>query len=99
MTLKSVLHDWPEADARLLLRRAAAALRPGGTLMVFERGPLELGEAPLSYAMITNLLFVHFFRPPEIYLEELAAHGFHDLRTERIELETPFNIVTGRKPQ
>jgi hypothetical protein len=43
LLLKSVLHDWDDARAALLLRRCADALSPGGTLLAVER---VMPEAP-----------------------------------------------------
>jgi hypothetical protein len=40
VSFKSVLHDWPDADAVQLLERASGVVRPGGRLMIFERGPI-----------------------------------------------------------
>ena len=33
-------------------------------MLIFERGPLELGEATLRYALLPMLLFFRSFRPP-----------------------------------
>jgi 2,7-dihydroxy-5-methyl-1-naphthoate 7-O-methyltransferase len=39
--LSWVLHDWPDAEARLILAAGAAALGPGGRLVVIERPRVE----------------------------------------------------------
>ncbi len=95
VTFKSMLHDWPDAEARRFVTRASEALKPGGTLLIFERGPVEVAD--LSYASIPFLLFFRSFRPPALYTEQLAALGFRDVQTQWIGLETPFFLVTGRK--
>jgi SAM-dependent methyltransferase len=95
VSFKSMLHDWPDTDARRFMARASEALKPGGTLLIFERGPVEVGD--LSYALIPFLLFFRSFRSPALYQEQLTALGFRDIRVQRIDLETPFFLVTGRK--
>jgi len=45
--LKSVLHDWDDEHAALLLSRCSAAMQPGARLVVIERAmPERLGTAP-----------------------------------------------------
>ena len=94
VSFKSMLHDWPEADARQFMTRARAALKPGGTMLVFERGPLEGTDR--SYALIPMLLFFRSFRAPSFYTEQMAALGLRDVTVQRVDLETPFFLVTGR---
>lgn len=95
VSFKSMLHDWPDAEARQLIVQASRALKPGGTLLIFERGPVEGDDR--SYALIPFLLFFRSFRPPALYTEQMAALGFRDVEVQRIDLETPFFLVTGRK--
>ena len=97
ITFKSMLHDWPENEAKHFIARASQSLVPESTLLIFERGPLEIGSATLPYSMIPALLFFRFFRPPTIYAEHLKNLGYHDIQIQRIELETPFYLVKGRK--
>lgn len=96
VSFKSMLHDWPEREARHLIVRASHALTPGGTLLIFERGPISVDEP--SYATIPLLLFFRSFRSPATYTEQLAALGFQDVDVRWIDLEMPFFLVTGRKP-
>jgi SAM-dependent methyltransferase len=98
ISFKSVLHDWPEADARLLLTRARDALPPGGRLFIAERGAFEPGTAPLPYAAAANLVFARFYRPPTVYSELLAELGFADVTISTVEIEMPFHVVAGQKP-
>jgi cyclopropane fatty-acyl-phospholipid synthase-like methyltransferase len=97
ITFKSMLHDWPEKEAKHFIARASQSLQPGGTLLIFERGPLEIGSTTLPYSMIPALLFFRFFRPPTIYAEHLNNLGFQDIEIQRIELEMPFYLVTAKK--
>jgi len=97
ITFKSMLHDWPEKEANQFITKASQSLLPGGTLLIFERGPLEGGEAELSYATIPILLFFHSFRSPTLYQEKLMELGLQDITVRTLYLETPFFIVTARK--
>ncbi|TFG93234.1 MAG: methyltransferase domain-containing protein [Syntrophobacterales bacterium] len=97
ITFKSMLHDWPEKEARQFIARAAQSLTPGGTLLIFERGPIEDGEAELSYATIPMLLFFHSFRSPALYQEQFRELGLQDITVKKLYLETPFFIATAEK--
>lgn len=97
ITFKSMLHDWPDEEARGFLRKACQALEPGGTLLIFERGPFEIGEAGLPYSIIPFLLFAHTFRSPDLYVECLAEGGLSNISVTWIDLEMPFFLVTGSK--
>jgi hypothetical protein len=90
-----MLHDWPDEESDRLLARGADALAPGGTLLVFERGPVPL-DAP-TYSLIPWLLFFRSFRGPARYAAHLERLGFADVSVERVDLEMPFYLVTGRK--
>lgn len=95
VTFKSVLHDWPEADAAALIRRAAETLKPGGLFVIFERAPLNAQDG-LSYAQFANLVFFHFFRPADLYLKTLGSLPFTEIRHEIIRLEMDFHLITAR---
>lgn len=97
ITFKSMLHDWPEKEARQFIVRAAQSLAPGGTLLIFERGPIEDGEAELSYATIPIVLFYHSFRSPALYQEQFKELGLQDITVKKLCLETPFFIATAKK--
>jgi len=98
VTFKSMLHDWPEKEAGHFIAKAALSLKPGGTLLIFERGPIENDKGTLPYSAIPMLLFFHSFRGPSLYEEQLNAFGFENVKVQRIDLETPFYLVTGIKP-
>ena len=97
ITFKSMLHDWPEKEAKQLIVKASQSLEPGGTLLIFERGSLEVSEKTLPYSMIPFLLFFHSFRSPVIYEEHLRDLGFQEIAIEKIYLETPFHLVTAKR--
>ena len=97
ITFKSMLHDWPEKEAKQFIEKASEWLEPGGTLLIFERGPLEVRERTLPYSMIPFLLFLHSFRSPVNYEEHLKGLGFQEISIEKIDLETPFYLVTARE--
>jgi SAM-dependent methyltransferase len=98
VTFKSMLHDWPEKEAGHFIAKAALSLKPGGTLLIFERGPIENDKGTLPYSAIPMLLFFHSFRGPFLYEEQLDALGFEKVKVQRIDLEMPFYLVTGVKP-
>jgi len=62
ITFKSMLHDWPEAEAKRLITRASNSLNPGGTLLIFERGPIVTSPATFYYANTPMLPFFRSFR-------------------------------------
>jgi len=94
ITFKSMLHDWPEKEAKQFIQKASHSLEPGGTLLIFERGPLEVRERTFPYSMIPFLLFFHSFRSPRTYEKHLKDLGFQAISIEKIDLETPFYLVT-----
>lgn len=96
ITFKSVLHDWPDANAKHLITRASNALGPGGTMLIFERGPLDVSASTLHFGMIPMLLLFRSFRAPTLYQEQLAIAGLREIQTQVIELEMPFFLVTGK---
>lgn len=71
---KSVLHDWPAAEAEHLLAEAIRALAPDGQIVIAERTAFRgmTGGTAMDYA---NLVFAAFYRDPEVYqtmLQRLA---------------------------
>jgi SAM-dependent methyltransferase len=97
ITFKSMLHDWPAQDARQFIDKAARSLSPGGTLLIFERGPLQIGTTAPPMSMLPLLLFFRSYRPPLDYMTQLRTLGFDDVSHRDIQLDTPFFLVTGRK--
>ena len=97
ISFKSVLHDWPEADALRFLDAAVAALAPGGTLLVFERQPLEVARHPPPFGLLPTLLFFRSYRAPGFYLRALQERGLLEVQAREVLLEVPFLLLTGRK--
>jgi SAM-dependent methyltransferase len=98
VSFKSVLHDWPDHDAERILERAEKVVAPGGRMLIFERGPIEvLGRLP--YSMAPNLVFLKFLRPPDLYVKKLAQLGFTVIQHRRIMLEMGFNLIVASRSQ
>ena len=97
ITFKSMLHDWPEPQARQLMARASQALAPGGTLLIFERTGAEPDESAMAYSAIPFVLFSRWFRSPAWYAEALTELGCQDVAVRNIALESAFCLVTARK--
>ena len=97
VTFKSVLHDWPEQEAHIFIDKARGALKKGGTLIVFERGPYEVGAEGLPYSLIPMVLFSHTFRSPEWYCDYLSSNGFSSISVQWVPLDIPFLLVTAVK--
>lgn len=97
ISFKSMLHDWPQEDADRFLAKAVRALEPGGTLMIFERAPIQPHARP-PFAMLPILLFFRSYRGHSGYTGRLAALGLQEVGVQFIQLDTPFFLVTGRKP-
>lgn len=98
ITFKSMLHDWPMEEAGQFLDKAATALAPGGKILIFERGPLELSDTVPAYSMLPLLMFFRSYRTPEVYVQKLKDLGLVDVRCQHLKLDTPFFMVTARKP-
>jgi SAM-dependent methyltransferase len=106
VTLVDVLHYYDAATQRDVLARAAAALRPGGLLLIRETDPAHRGGARLTRLIERAAVRLGWNRGPRVTdrpLDELAA----DLRalglavTQRALAATthPGNVlVLGRKP-
>ncbi|HVB47970.1 MAG TPA: methyltransferase [Burkholderiales bacterium] len=97
VTFKSMLHDWPPEQAAGFIAKAAAALAPGGTLLIFERGPLPARAATPPFSMLPHLLFFRSYRSPSGYTAQLEALGFEAVTRHDVPLDAPFFVVAGRK--
>jgi ubiquinone/menaquinone biosynthesis C-methylase UbiE len=95
---KSMLHDWPDKEACGFLAKASRALRPGGTVLVFERGPIQVGAGNRGYSMIPMFLFFRSFRSPELYSDHMKTLGFQDIQIQPVDLEMRFFVLTGTLP-
>jgi hypothetical protein len=93
-----MLHDWPQQEARQFIDKAARSLEPGGTLLIFERAPMRFRDASPPLSLLPSLLFFRSYRPASDYVVELQAQNFQEIAVHEVELDTPFFVVTGRKP-
>jgi hypothetical protein len=99
VTFKSMLHDWPSEAVEIFLDRAVQAVRPGGTILIFERGLLDLGQASINFGLLPMLLFFRNFREPQLYEQMLRRRGFDEIHLETVMLDTPFFILSARRGQ
>ena len=97
MTFKSVLHDWPDREAKRLLERARDALAAGGTVLIFERAQVAVRGRTPTYSQIPLLLFFRSYRQASWYEETLVTLGFEDVKVQSLELDMPFSLVTARR--
>ena len=97
IVFKSMLHDWPAQEARGFLDKAARALRPGGALVVFERGPLEIETTP-PVSLLPVMLFFRSYRHALDYLSHFQALGMQDVGVRYVTLDSPFFLASAVKP-
>jgi SAM-dependent methyltransferase len=97
VSFKSFLHDWPDGAVNIFIQQAYRCLNDDGTLIIYERGLLDLEKERLPYSMISVLLFYRNFRNPQMYLPLLQQNGFGQIHIDTFELETPFFIITAKK--
>lgn len=98
ISFKSMLHDWPEADARQFVDKAVRALDRGGTLLIFERAPMTFAGTTPPLSMLPNLLFFRSYRPASQYTNQLESLGMTDVVARPVALDSEWYVVTGRKP-
>jgi SAM-dependent methyltransferase len=98
IAFKSMLHDWPEEEAERFITKASRSLNPGGTIVIFERGPLQTRGAIPPFSMLPILLFFRSYRSPAAYIRRFETLGLQDIEQREIELDTPFFMVTAKKP-
>ena len=99
VAFKSVLHDWPDAQAEQLLERAFTLVRPGGRLLIYERAPIEVTGKQIPYVMGPDLVFLHFFRPTDLYLNKLKTLGCISIDYRCIQLDIGFHLIVAHRPQ
>lgn len=97
ITFKSMLHDWPQQEAQAFVAQAARALEPGGTLLIFERGPMRVREATPPFSLLPTLLFFRSYRPAQEYVTQLQTLGLGDVTVREIDLDAPFYVVSASK--
>lgn len=95
---KSVLHDWPAADAENLLAEAIQALAPAGQIVIAERTAFRgmNGGTAMDYA---NLVFAAFYRDPQVY-QAMLTRLCADLAVtlSLIVIDTEWFVLTARRP-
>jgi hypothetical protein len=96
ITCKSVLHDWPDNLAEVIIKKCFDALPVDGRILIFERQRWDMRLYPMPYGLLPVLLFFRSYRQPEFYSSMLNAVGFTDVTVTTIQLEVPFMIVTGQ---
>ena len=99
ISFKSMLHDWPAEEAQAFLAKAVAALEPGGTVMIFERGPLDVRSQAPGLSTLPVLMFFRSYRSPGFYVRALQSLGMPEVRCLHLQLDTPWFLVTARKPR
>lgn len=91
IVFKSMLHDWPDAQALGFLQRAREALAPGGRVWILERA------APVpdrfDWSALPVMLFARSYRLVDDYRRMLDAAGFARARVSRVELDLPFHVI------
>ncbi|MGA7983668.1 MAG: methyltransferase [Burkholderiales bacterium] len=97
ITFKSMLHDWPQEEAQGFVAQAARALEPGGTLLIFERGPMRVREATPPFSLLPTLLFFRSYRPAQDYVTQLQSLGLRDVTVREVDLDAPFYVVSASK--
>ena len=97
ISFKSMLHDWPEPQALDFIDKAAEAVEPGGTLMIFERLPLDFEGGAPSFSDIPILLFFRSYRDPSVYIDHLRTRGFDKIERQEVELDTRFLLLTAQR--
>jgi hypothetical protein len=91
--LKQILHDWDDGQCVQILRNCAAAMRPGGRVVVVEMVIPDDGRPSLAQLMDMNMLVMlpGQERSRSEYSALFAAAG---LRFERLtETHSPFQMV------
>lgn len=96
--LSQILHDWPPEKGAELLGKAAAALEPGGLVLVHEKLVDDDGRGPLANALVHLDMAVwtegQQFTGRELR-ELLAAAGFRDV--ERRATAGYWSVLIGRR--
>lgn len=97
VTFKSILHDWPEQATARFIERARDCLKPGGKIIIFERGYIDKNNYSIPYSMLPMFLFIRHFRNPSFYQEQLQQAGFKEINIQKIKLEMPFFLIVATK--
>jgi hypothetical protein len=91
--MKQILHDWDDAQCVKILRNCAAAMRPGGRVVLVEMVIPDDGRPSLAQLMDVNMLVMlpGQERTRSEYAKLFEAAG---LRLERLsETHSPFQVI------
>lgn len=101
VVFKSMLHDWPDREAKWLLQKAVTHLTEGaaqgrGCIMIVERGSWddEIGQRTAGHNL-ANLVFAPFYRQPERYISWLEDLGC-EVEVSSIMIDMKFHIIKAR---
>lgn len=97
VTFKSMLHDWPEPHIIGFIEQAIEALKPGGRLLIYERGPFEALNSDLGYGNLPLMLFFRSYRGPDLYRQIAAQKGLVNIHCYPLQLEMPFFLLVAEK--
>jgi hypothetical protein len=97
VTFKSMLHDWPEPQALEFLDKAADSLASGGTILIFERLPLQFDGRTPPFSIIPILLFFRSYREPTVYIDHLKKRGFDQFERHEVDLDTRFQLLAAKR--
>lgn len=98
ITFKSMLHDWPDEKASELIEKAYAHLPPGGSVLIYERKPIDFNAVGLPCSFLPIAMFFQFYRDSEFYVEILERCGAVKIEVTEFELDTMFFVATAMKP-
>ena len=97
----NILHNYSEADNRLVLEKAYRALRPGGVLAAWDMFKRESGAAEMIPALMALHMLVssggtsYLIEEVDGWLREI---GFSAIRHKRMRTLPGFTLVIARKP-
>jgi SAM-dependent methyltransferase len=98
--LSQILHDWPEEKGLALLRKAHAALPPGGTVLIHEKLVDDDGRGPRANALV-NLDMLLWTEGQQFTLAQLqallTAAGFPAETVKRRDTAGNWSVVTAAK--
>ncbi|MEK0427315.1 MAG: hypothetical protein RJB11_3406 [Planctomycetota bacterium] len=93
ITFKSVLHDWPNEYAMLLLQKAWDHLPLGGRLVVLERVQIAGDEIPLGFGQAPVWMFWNHYRSPSFYESFVEEHLHANSQVQIIHADMPWMVL------
>ncbi len=98
VSFKSMLHDWPADRVADFIGQAFMALKPGGVLLIYERGHFDPLRSDMGYGNLPLLLFFRSYRGAGLYREIISRLGMAEASVISLQLEMPFILLTVQKP-